>query len=314
MPQSGEQSPYWDRISHVDLKNLATTGKSPYFNLEPGYRLRYAGGKATRTMTGAAENQGHRRRGNPGRRGERSTTRPANQAHLEILRHRQDNICPLLFRRSYSELLQRSPRGSSGLALGAHGAMFTLVLPAGAQIGRRLAPQPQPEHSPETRGSNRYCRESRNPGRDVHELVRTETKGSRENKVKVFAPGVGLVQDGPFALVKTVRTVFEEQGWRRRRLIRRRDGRSQTTRSPILRVCPHPGPRGHDGDCLRRPRLHTSARSARRWPCPGSPGPAEPAAQLGRACDGAWFLAADPRCRNVRFPGKRMAASESLAT
>ena len=32
--------------------------------------------------------------------------------------------------------------------------------------------------------------------------VCTETKGSTEDKVKVFAPGVGLIQDGQFTLIK----------------------------------------------------------------------------------------------------------------
>ena len=50
-PKADEVSTYWDRISHVDLKNLATIGKNPYFNLEPGYRLRYTNGEATRTVT-----------------------------------------------------------------------------------------------------------------------------------------------------------------------------------------------------------------------------------------------------------------------
>ena len=40
--------------------------------------------------------------------------------------------------------------------------------------------------------------------------VCTETKGSGKSKVKVYAPGVGLVQDGPFALVKIYPTVPEQ--------------------------------------------------------------------------------------------------------
>ena len=36
--------------SRIFDENLATIGKNPYFNLEPGYRLRYASGEATRTM------------------------------------------------------------------------------------------------------------------------------------------------------------------------------------------------------------------------------------------------------------------------
>ena len=51
LPQTSKESAYWGRISHVDLKNLATVGKNPYFNLEPGYRLRYTNGEATRTIT-----------------------------------------------------------------------------------------------------------------------------------------------------------------------------------------------------------------------------------------------------------------------
>ena len=50
-PDAGKDLPYWDKTSHVDLKNLTTVGRNPYFNLEPGCRLRYTSGTATRTMT-----------------------------------------------------------------------------------------------------------------------------------------------------------------------------------------------------------------------------------------------------------------------
>ena len=37
--------------AEIDTANFTTVGKSPYFNLEPGYRLRYTDGSLTRTMT-----------------------------------------------------------------------------------------------------------------------------------------------------------------------------------------------------------------------------------------------------------------------
>jgi len=94
---------------------------------------------------------------------------------------------------------------------GAHGAMFTLVLPAAPKVGDMLLRNHRP-------GSPRRQEEVMNvtekvvtPAGTFVNCVRTETKRRRENRVKIFAPGVGLVQDGQFALVKTIQTVSKNK-------------------------------------------------------------------------------------------------------
>jgi hypothetical protein len=50
-PESDEESRESVDAPQADTANLVTVGKNSCFNVEPGYRLRYEGGQATRTVS-----------------------------------------------------------------------------------------------------------------------------------------------------------------------------------------------------------------------------------------------------------------------
>ena len=87
-----------------------------------------------------------------------------------------------------------------GWRSGTHGAMFTLVLPAVPKVGETLLRNHRPDAPRRQEEVIDVAEKVVTPAGTFTNCVCTETKGSRKNKVKVFAPGVGLVQDGPFAL------------------------------------------------------------------------------------------------------------------
>jgi hypothetical protein len=201
-PDANENSLYWDRISQVDLKNLATIGKNPYFNLEPGYRLRYTSGEATRTMT------------------VRRKTKVVDGVETRVVEEKEkqhgqptkvvwryyaiDKTTCALY--CFGVHIQTYCKGSlvshRGWRSGAHGAKFTLVLPAVPTVGDTLFHNHRPEKPQRRDAVIDVAEKVVVPAGTFTNCVCTETKGGKENKVKVFAPGVGLVQDGQFALVK----------------------------------------------------------------------------------------------------------------
>ena len=204
---SAPESPYWDRISHVDLKNLATSGKNAYFNLEPGLRLRYVNGETIRTMT------------------VRRKTKVVDGVETRVVEEKEEQHgqpTKIVWRyyaidKSTGALYcfgvhnQACYKGRlvnhRGWRSGAHGAMFTLVLPAVPKVGDALPRNHSPDAPRRQEEVVDVAGKVVTPAGTFTNCVRMETKGSRESKTKVFAPGVGLVQDGPFVLVRTIQTV-----------------------------------------------------------------------------------------------------------
>jgi len=201
-PKADEVSTYWDRISHVDLKNLATIGKNPYFNLEPGYRLRYTSGEATRTVT-------VRRRTKVVDGVETRVVEEKEQQHGKPTKivwryYAIDKTTGALY--CFGVHIQAYDQGSlasnRGWHSGTHGAMFTLVLPAVPKVGDTLLHNHRPERPRRQEAVIDVAEKAVTPAGTFTNCVCTETTGSKENKVKVFAPGVGLVKDGQFTLAK----------------------------------------------------------------------------------------------------------------
>lgn len=206
-PEPNKKSSYWDRISHVDLKNLVTIGKNPYFNLEPGYRLRYAGGEATRTVTVRRKTKVID--GVETRVVEEKEEQHGQPTKVTWRYYAIDKTTSALY--CFGVHVQACYKGCllshRGWRSGTHAAMFTLVLPAAPKLGDTLLRNHRPDGPRRQEEVIDVAVKVVTPAGTFTNCVCTETKGSRENRVKVFAPGVGLVQDGPFTLVKTVQTV-----------------------------------------------------------------------------------------------------------
>jgi hypothetical protein len=190
-------------VSQVDTANLTTVGKNAYFNLEPGYRLHYTDGAITRTMT------------------VRRKTKMVDGVETRVIEEKEEKegqptkvvwkyyaidkattavYCFGVHVQSYrnGQLV-----GHRGWRSGDHGAMFTLAMFAAPKPGDTLV-----------RGDAKRVYEVIDtdlkvvtPAGTFANCLRTEAKGATEDKAKVFAPGVGLVKDGRFTLVKISQSV-----------------------------------------------------------------------------------------------------------
>jgi hypothetical protein len=206
-PEANKQSPYWDRIARLDLKNLATIGKNPYFNLEPGARLRYTSGESTRTVTVRRKTKVID--GVETRVVEEKEEQHGQRTRIAWKYYAIDKTSGALY--NFGVHVQTYYQGRlvshRGWRSGAHGAMFVLVLPAVPKVGDTLLRNHRPDAPRRTEEITGVAEKADTPAGTFTDCVRTETRGSKANKVKVFAPGVGLVQDGQFALVKTAQAV-----------------------------------------------------------------------------------------------------------
>ena len=201
-----KETPYWDRISHVDLKNLVTIGQNPYFKLEPGYRLRYTSGEATRTVTVRRKTKvidGVETRVVEEKEEQNGQPTKVVWRYYAIDRTTSALYCFGVHTQAYYKGRLVSHRGWRS---GTRAAMFTLVLPAAPKVGDMLLRNHRPDSPRRQENVIAVAVKVVTPAGTFTNCVGTETTGSRENKVKVFAPGVGLVQDGPFALVKMIQT------------------------------------------------------------------------------------------------------------
>ncbi len=206
-PAVDARSKYWETISRVDLKNLATIGKNPYFNLEPGYRLRYTNGEATRTLT-------VRRKTKVVEGVETRVVEEKEESHGQPTKvvwryYALDKTTSALycFGVHTQTYFQGRLLSNSGWRSGKNGAMFTLVLPAEPKLGDTLLRNHSPGSPHRQEAILDVAEKVVTPAGSFINCVCTETKGRKQDKVKIFAPGVGLVQDGPFTLVKVVQTV-----------------------------------------------------------------------------------------------------------
>jgi len=204
-PDAGKDLPYWDKTSHVDLKNLTTVGRNPYFNLEPGCRLRYTSGTATRIMTVRRKTKvidGVETRVVEEKEAQQGQPTKIVWRYYAIDKTTTALYCFGVHVQSYQNGQLVSHRGWRS---GDHGALFTLAMFAAPKAGDTLA-----------RGRAKRVDEVIDtdvkvvtPAGTFANCLRTEAKGSMEKvaKEKVFAPGVGLVKDGQFLLVRHGMTV-----------------------------------------------------------------------------------------------------------
>jgi hypothetical protein len=203
--ESDEEAAQWAVISEVDPANLATAGRNAYFNLEPGYRLRYTDGSATRTVT--VRRKTKLIDGVETRLVEEQEEKDGQRTRLVWRYYAIDKITSAVYcfgahtkRYDHGERIDRR-----GWRSGLDGAVFAQVMPAAAKTGDTIV---------------------RGHARRVYEVIDTEAEavtpaGTFTNCLrlraketdgqgateKLFAPGVGLVKDGQFSLAKIVQTV-----------------------------------------------------------------------------------------------------------
>jgi hypothetical protein len=208
-PTVGERSSKWPKRCEIDRTNLTSVGQTPYFNLEPGYRLHYQGQQSTLTITvcrktklvdGVDTRVVERREEKDGRPTKVTWT------YLAIDKTTNALYCFGAHVQSYEhgEVVSHD-----GWRSGVRGARFTLMLPGRPNVGDRF------ERRSTSGKVNRLCEvsglaeEVATPAGTYHNCLRTQVTSATETEAreKVYAPGVGLVKDGPFVLTKIARTV-----------------------------------------------------------------------------------------------------------
>jgi hypothetical protein len=201
--EADEAAPQWAAISQVDTANFATVGKNAYFCLEPGYRLRYTDGSQTRTTT--VRRKTKMVDGVETRVMEEKEEKDGQPTKVVWKYYAIDKITTALY--CFGVHVQSYHNGRlvshRGWRSGVQGAVFTLAMPAAPKAGDTLV-----------RGHAKPVYEVIDtdvkvvtPAGTFANCLRTEAKGATANKAKVFAPGVGLVRDGRFTLVKISQTV-----------------------------------------------------------------------------------------------------------
>ena len=196
----------WVSSFPVDRKNLGPSGSNPYFVLQPGYRLHFARGTRTVTMTVLAE------------------TKTVDGVETRVVEDREEEGGkPIEITRDYYAIDRTTGDVyyfgedvdvyKAGKVAGHEGAWLSGV--AGAKFGMMMPARPAP-------GDRFYQEQSPGKAMDRAEVVAiAETvvtpagkfekcvhmretslleKGALDDKW--YAPGVGLVKDGEVSLVK----------------------------------------------------------------------------------------------------------------
>ncbi|MGA2616424.1 MAG: hypothetical protein ABSF26_02365 [Thermoguttaceae bacterium] len=204
LPETDDESPQWASIAQVNPANLTTVGKNAYFNLEPGYRLEYADGPSTRTVT--VRRKTKLVDGVQTRVVEEKEQRGGQPTKVLWKYYAIDKESKALY--CFGVHVQNYYEGKvvshDGWRSGVHGAVFRLAMPAAPKVGDTLV---------QRHGRTRYevigvGEKVTTPAGQFSNCFRTQVKGTAEDegREKVFAPGVGLVKDGQFSLVKIVQT------------------------------------------------------------------------------------------------------------
>ena len=197
--EADSQSP-WSDVDRVNRANLASAGKTRYFNLEPGYRLKYQDGSATRTITVRRRTKivdGVETRVVEQKQKERGKPTRIVWKYYAIDKATLAVYC---FGVHTETFFQGNLLSHRGWRAGVHGRQFRLEMPPRPSLGESLV------HS-KTRRQYEVTdlqAEIVTPGGAFANCLRAEAKGTVDKvaKDKVFAPSVGLVKDGEFLLVQ----------------------------------------------------------------------------------------------------------------
>lgn len=189
----------------VNKSNLVSVGKNPYFILEPGYRLQLKDNEATLTITVLND------------------TKLVDGVETRVVEEREEASGQLTeVSRNYFAIDKTTNsvyyfgedvddykdgkvvgHGGSWLA-GEKGAKFGLMMPGKPKVGEKFYQEQAPEEAMDRFEVVAVNEEFTTPAGTFKNCLRTREssaieKGSEE---KIYAPGVGLLKDEDFLLVK----------------------------------------------------------------------------------------------------------------
>jgi uncharacterized membrane protein YkoI len=196
--------PFRDRFN-VDRANLVSTGRNPYFILEPGYRCHYEGGREKLTITvlnetklvdGVQTRVVEEREENNGRLAEVSrnffaidrTTRDVYYFGEEVDIYRNGKI------------VNHEGAWLSGVA----GAKFGLMMPGEARVGDRFYQEVAPKVAMDRAEIVSLAEPMQTPAKLFERCLYVKESSPLESGTspKWYAAGIGLVRDDEVRLVK----------------------------------------------------------------------------------------------------------------
>jgi hypothetical protein len=199
----------WETEFAVDRSRLGTEGNNPYFVLTPGLKLHYAQGRNTVVTAVLAETK--RIDGVEARAVEYREAR--NGKLIEVTRDyfAVDRVTGDVYYMGEDVDVYKNGKvaGHEGAWLaGSGGARFGLMMPGRIKLGRKFYQEYAPGVAmdrAEVVGTGESVTTPAGTFRDCVRMKETSPLEKLAVEYKVYAPGIGLVKDGEFELVRIER-------------------------------------------------------------------------------------------------------------
>lgn len=195
----------WRDTFAVDKANLGDAGRNPYFLLEPGYRLILERGKDTLIIAVLDETKvvdGVRTRVVEERETKGGQLAEVSRNYFAIDKATGDVY---YFGEDVDEYKNGKVTGHEGVWLaGVNGARFGLLMPGKPKVGDRYYQELAPKVAMDRAEVVSVTEEVKVPAGTFKNCLRTRESSALESgsEDKLYAPEVGLLKDGGFALSK----------------------------------------------------------------------------------------------------------------
>lgn len=219
--QRQEKSSQFTSTFPVDKTNLVSVGKNPYFILEPGYRLHFKAEDATLTVTVLDETKAVD--GVKTRIVEERETEDGKLIEVSRNYFAMDKTTNAVYYFGEDVGIYKGGKivGHEGAWLsGVDGARFGMMMPGKPKVGDRFYQELAPKVAMDRCEIVATGEGIKTPAGAFKDCVRTKETSPLERgaSVKVYAPGVGMVRDDEFLLVKVERppqgqTKTSMKGW-----------------------------------------------------------------------------------------------------
>jgi len=208
-PANSGEKPFTENFLE-EKSDLASTGKNPYFNLEPGYVMEYAGeedgDKATLVVTVLNETKtvdGVETRIVEERESSKGKLAEVSRNYFAISKRTNNVYYFGEDSKKYKDDKVVSQEGS--WEAGAEGAKYGLMIPATPLLGARYYQEIAPGKAMDRAENISTSETLKTPAGEFKDCLKTEETTPLEpetKEYKLYAPGVGLVKDGGLALIK----------------------------------------------------------------------------------------------------------------
>jgi hypothetical protein len=199
------QAPAWREDFPVDKANLADTGRNPYCILEPGYTLHFEHGKSTLTITVLDETldvDGVKTRIVEERETRNGQLTEVSRNFFAIDRTTRD----VYYFGEDVDIYRggKAVRHEGAWRSGVNGAKFGLIMPGTPKVGDRFYQERAPGVAMDRCEIVSLTDQFTTPAGTFRNCLRTRESSPMEggSEDKLYAPGVGLVQDEDLLLIK----------------------------------------------------------------------------------------------------------------